>query len=272
MRLGLSRPVDDGVRRFAPLLIAWFVAVVAANPASATLIGVKFGTSASTPAPANWNFVSLEDSPVSNLIDESGAPTTVDLIMVSNQPPFQSFFDGTPAIGTVPSHANPLAPFRGNTYQLSATSFTPMLTFTLDQLTPSTPYHVWVFGARFNAVPQEGIKQRITIGGAGAPVVFDQIGVANDLWVNDTVGSNSDLSTFAMPITSTAAGTITITAAGLPYNALGQSLYTVSGIAFEVVPEPSSWLLVTAGLLWLGSAARRMRRGSSLRARALIVT
>jgi len=73
-------------------LIVWFAASIAAA-SGATLVGVNFGPSGS-PSPTNWTLMTAPGT-VNNLIDSTGAPTTVSLTVSSMSPPPDTF-SGTP--------------------------------------------------------------------------------------------------------------------------------------------------------------------------------
>src|SRR5262249_39489464 len=102
--------------------------------------------------------------------------------------------------------------------------------------------------------------------GAGGPLTFDQSGVGDSLWVNGTLGSSAEsLQSFADVITSTASGTVTITATGFVSDPSGDT-YSVSGLAIQsspAVPEPSSLVLLGLGGVILGGwrSWRKLRAG-----------
>jgi len=188
------------------------------------IVGVHFGSNGK--APTNWTLVSTTNSPLENLIDEDGNETDIGLDF--GAPAFESFYAGSLADSTIPMHTPSLAALKGNTYDSSFSGLT--FTATFSGLDPDEPYAVWVFGARFD--PGIGINQHVTISGAET-VEFDQSGVGNSLWINDTVGSSdNDLESYAEVVTSTPDGTITITATGFIDNPFGDT-YSVSGLAIQ---------------------------------------
>jgi len=222
-------------------LIVWFAASIAAA-SGATLVGVNFGPSGS-PSPTNWTLMTAPGT-VNNLIDSTGAPTTVSLTVSSMSPPPDTF-SGTPVAGTIPSDAPTLANLQSNFSSYNGTPPNNLLA-QFSGLTPSGTYSVYAIGLRF----ENGINQSVTITGAGAPVAFSQIGPVFSLFFNGSIGSSSQtLESYAVPIQASGSGTISIQFAS------GPQRYTAAGVALSFTPSiPATPVPGSLGLALIGLA------------------
>ena len=157
----------------------------------AALVGVDFGTGS---VPPNWTQVasvgnSSFPSAVSNLIDESGAATAVDLSI------FTSFSGGAPNLNativpaTLPQHTPSLANVSNIVFVDSADG-SHSFSAAFKDLKPGFTYEVYVFGLESEAGVTD--SQTVTLSGGSPNIVFAQNPIAGgNLWVNDQVGSSS---------------------------------------------------------------------------------
>ncbi len=239
----------------------WLIgALLSAWPAlsDAALIGVDFGGPLT---PINWTAGSAGPNPRVhlNLIDENGVPTAVDLryegLLTSDTTAF-AFVPNSPHI---PAHSNPLANIDGVVSDAAAISFR------FSELVPSQSYKVWVFGGQTTTGAFADAFHRVTISGSGAPVSFNQdIANIGDLWINDQIGSNDPLESFALAVTASPTGELLIDVVdslqggGAP----GSPVVTIAGLAIEAVPEPSNVAAVACALPLVGLAhfGRRRRK------------
>lgn len=220
--------------------------LVTAAPASAALVGVDFGGGTT---PTNWNILLGGDNPLTltNLIDETGAPTTIDLEVngaVGNDA-ITTF--GTPNAATVPTHTQSLSGIDNGVGDAGG------LSIVLSSLVPNASYELYIFGGPSPFV----FAHDVTVTHGGAPIVFAQAPANNDLWINGSIGTNAQLDTFALTVTATPAGTITITTTSI------QSGTELGGIALQqilaaaIIPEPAT---ASLGLLALAGLTLRRRR------------
>jgi PEP-CTERM motif len=150
----------------------------------------------------------------------------------------------TVGAATIPMGDANLSGIDGNFYGFQT------LTADLSHLKARQAYDVWVFVARENYPTHQGVS----ITGAGTTTFMQLDSSPRQLIVNSNVGSSSeDLSYYALPIVSNAAGDITIDVENMDdgYGA------AISGIAVMAVPEPSTWAMMLVGFAGLGYAARR---------------
>ena len=231
-------------------LFAFFTA-----PVHAAIIGVDFGSPSQT-SPANWTPISGGGN-YSNLIDESGAATSVDLEITGT---IQDYFAAAVLPSTIPSHTNDLTSISENIYNLTPSE---SIQFTFTGLYSNTNYYVWVFGLRDSA---NGLNQNVTINGIQT-VSFNQTGGDEELIVNRSMGSlSNNLYDYAENILSAEDGSISITVRS------NGSLWAVPGIAIEeakssAVPTLSEWGVSIFALLLCAMAVYRMR-GREIRADA----
>jgi len=227
------------VARCRAIVLATLAA--SAAPAPAAIVGIDFGGGTT---PQNWTPLHASPVPISlsNLPNDTGAPTTVDLTLAGAQP---GDFSQDPSAGTIPTHAYSLAGIGEYWFGVG-----PM-TATFSDLPPSSDFRVWVFGLRAFAM-----NNRVTIAGAGAPVTFDQVDLTpGNLWINGALGSSANsLLSYAQVHTSTAAGTITISWLEIPNLTAG---WAIGGLAIEPAPAPATIPFAAAAAL---AVARRRRR------------
>lgn len=229
--------------------------------AKATLVGVDFGPGGQQ-SPSNWTSVSAEGT-YNNLMDENGNITDVSLVVTDS---IGTAYHWAAAVDptTIPSHSNSLADIGGNLYSFDYPSL-PELELQFTSLESGTVYDVWVFGVRDGYF---GMSQDVTIAGQGAPITFAQIADSQKVFVNDSLGSNSqNLSAYAKSVTSTAGGTININIVGDVVES-GYTLYAVAGVAIEphetpppaAIPTLSEWGMIILSVLLALTAVVLMRR------------
>lgn len=171
----------------------------AATPPAPELIGVDFSV-AGTSVPVNWTQgTQSSDFTLSNLIDESGAATSVNLDVA---------FDGGGGLGPfvrpdpspLPVHDNPLTGIGGLIVDQVS------LTFTYSGLNPNAEYDVFVVGGDENTT----FSHEVTITGATTAGPFTQ-NWDDETFINRDLVSASPLDSFAETVTSTSLGEIVIT-------------------------------------------------------------
>lgn len=230
-------------------LIVCVVLVAGAAPSQAALVGVAFGGNGGSgfggggTAPTNWS--SMGNGSLNNLIDETGAPTAID-IAVSGA--FDSLgFAINPA--SIPIHVPSLSVLNGNLFAAPNTS----INVTLSDLLPNTSYDLYVLAARSSVGLNNDV---VTVTGAGAPVGFQQIGATDFLFINSQPGSSAqNLTDFAIQIISSATGTITISAKNTSNAGVLTGIAIAPSAAAAIIPEPTSMIL-----LGLGAATLLRRR------------
>jgi len=96
------------------------------------------------------------------------------------------------------------------------------------------------------------MTQEVTITGSGSPVIFSQSGTTDQVFVNDTLGSNAPFSTFAPKIvTSNSSGEIAIQIQdnGAANIAVLAGLVISDSPALTATPISNTALLTLAGTL-----------------------
>lgn len=229
-------------------VMACFAALIASGAAFASpIVGVRFGGT----GPTTWSVGPAGFNPqgLTNLPDETGAPTPIDLSYsgaVGGNTIIGSF---TPAAGQIPTHVPALTGLSASLQDNQG------IAFTYSDLTPGATYNLYVIGAG-----AFGQTQTVTIAGAGGPLQFNQtLTNIGDVWVNGQVGSNAALETFAVSATASGAGTITVNVTagnGLAVLAMGISP------ASTAVPEPAT-LAVFGGLVLAGAVGYRRRKATA---------
>lgn len=200
------------------------------------IVGVDFDNGEGSPS--NWNTVNV-GTPVTlnNLVREDGAATGWSFTLDAGSP-----FTTAAGAATVPSHPNPLD-LIGDYYFGTGTG-----TARFSNLTPGAQYDVWVFGLRGFTM-----NNRITIEGGGAPITFDQVGTAGQLFVNDAMGDPAlTLADFAVQQTADANGEIRFSFEIVPGGTTG---WTIAGVG--IIPAPGALALL--GLAGLLGGTRRSR-------------
>jgi len=164
--------------------------------AQGDLVGVDFDVASGVP-PANWTLYSTVGSVLlTNLIDESGVPTDVDLNIVTSGHSFDTF---TPNAAELPQHSQSLAGIDGNLFSSQP------VTLTFEDLTAGAAYEVYVFGGDVLADTQS-----VTVTGADS-TNFVQAFAGNQLFVNDEPGDAArTLMSFAEVITADGNGEVAI--------------------------------------------------------------
>jgi hypothetical protein len=244
----------DGMRIIYGLIISAAVSMPVVS--AATLVGVNFGGSTS-PSPTHWTLMSAEGT-LNNLMDSTGAPTAISITTSATPTPPIAFgpLTGVLVTSTIPSDAPSFANLESNFDTSGGTN--NALTAQFSGLTPNATYSVYAIGLRFSGA----MNQSVTVTGSGAPVMFNQAGAVDSLFINGSIGSSSrTLESYALSIPATGSGTITIRFAGV-----SPSRYTVGGLALSSTPSipaspaPSSLLLVLVGLAMVGGVYLVRRR------------
>jgi hypothetical protein len=171
---------------------------------SGSIIGIDFD-SPTNPSPSAWLTIgTASNATFSDLGDEAGGLTAVDLTINELVDGDWDDFDVDLNANTVPQHSNALANLTGQIYTGGDS-----IELIYSDLIPLKNYEVYVMAAEgfFDT-----IDQSVTIAGEGSPVSFDQTFDIEDLFINDQVGdSTRDLSEYAQLIQADANGEITIT-------------------------------------------------------------
>lgn len=183
---------------------------------------------------------------INNLLDTTGATTGISL-SVSASPAPLAYPGLVPLSSTVPSDAPSLTNLQSNFYNTGGS-----LTAVVSGLTPDAYYSIYAIGIRFVGA----MNQTVTITGSGAPLVFSQIGAADSIFINGSIGSSSQtLESYALTVQASGSGTITMQFAA---GASSPSRYNVAGIALSsmpvvnATPVPSSAILMLVGLAAIG--------------------
>jgi len=219
------------------IVLAFFISPLCAP--AAPLVGIDMGADAS---PLNWTTMSAQLTSLSNLINEQGDATTISFTIDSIGGGQSTSADPT----TIPLHPNSLENIAS--YNLAIAT----ITGTYRGLDPGQEYRVWVLGMRI-VNPFANI---VSITGAGPTINFTQNGSVGELWVNGERGDNTrDLASFAVIQTADAGGSIQFT---VGYDAAIANRGVIAGVAIQVIPEPTSTMLLgMAGAL--GLYFRRIR-------------
>lgn len=231
------------------LLTLVLSAAVERQACANNLIGVNFTTATATiPDPQNWNRYSQLSGALSNLIDDTGAPTGVT-------------FAATPTVGDgfLYLSSSTLAPdatpqFDYDLSGMVGYGFRAGGAFRLEfrGLQPNTPYEYWVVGYRAGGAIDNSVM--VSNGDTLGAVSFDQFILFADndgrFLVNTSVSADTDnFNDYAFVTNSSSTGILTIDLAGV-------SQTTVLGaLAIRMVPEPSFGLGIM--LLSLVPALRR---------------
>jgi hypothetical protein len=238
------------VSRFSVTILAILVCG-GTNVHAVSLIGIDFGA----PTPTNWTAGTGGPNPqvFLNLIDETGAATTVDLSYSGDTFSDTTVVPYTPNAAQIPTHSNSLANIGGGLNDADG------ITYTFSSLVPAQPYKVWVFGAKNDFAATT--FHAVTITGSGAPVAFSQTPTnTGDLWVNGQIGSNAALNSFAILASASGTGQLVIRVDDNSPNANDVPVVTLAGLAIELVPEPSTAMMTGLALLILGGTSVRHRR------------
>lgn len=199
---------------------------------AAEVVGIGFSriNSFNDGIPTNWNEITADGS-FPNLIDESGAATTIDATLVNYFEFAQSTIPLEPAPGSVPMHSTSLADL--DTYVQPNGSND---TFVFSDLDPMQTYNVWAIGLRSGAYTNQW-----TITGATSTSFSQSAAGAGELTFNSGLGdSTKTFHSYALQMNPNASGEIAFDIADV-------SGGRVAGLAIQPVPEPSGILF--AGLM-----------------------
>ncbi len=222
------------------------IAVLAlmASAASATTILVNFGPLEGTPAstgapdpnfifavPAGWNNVKFVDTTagpgasLTDMVDSTGAATTVDLLQTAGGLSISSDWRGSPVTST----GYPTACTASYNYGMGGA------TLVISGLDPQLPVEISLFCSR---QATETTPERMTL--------FTATGLNSNTFEQNAFGNVSIVDT-TVPINPTAAGTIEVVLVG----GSGTSGYKpyVNVMELNIIPEPATMgLLVIGGL------------------------
>ncbi|MEQ9412041.1 MAG: GEVED domain-containing protein [Fuerstiella sp.] len=166
------------------------------------LIGIDFGPAGDV-SPANWNQSDGNggvDYSITNLTDEAGNATAVDLDVLFFPAAAGGTVASTPSVASLPTHSNPLDNIDGALTQETA------MAFQFSDLDPSAVYEVYLFGGDTST----SFTQDVTISDANGTTLFTQAW-NNNLFVNDQATSNANLNTFAVTAVAGSSGTFSVT-------------------------------------------------------------
>lgn len=199
-----------------------------------TLVGVDFGGGI---LPANWTgFSGTADATLTDLMDETGAATTVDVDINFDATLQGGNTNFSPSALELPIHTTSLAGLD------QAVTDQGNLDLTFSDLVPNQFYEIYVFaGDVFSD------NQQVTISAPDTGTIqeqFNQPHNADQLIVNDQVGdSASTLTSFAKYAMADTNGDLLITIDSSP--SIG-GLFGVSGVALRPGTPPMSDLSITA--------------------------
>lgn len=234
-------------RLWVAIVAAGLISGLGVHTASAELVGVDFGSGSSTPT--NWNIGIGGSNPrtVSNLIDEAGVETGIDLEFNGVTGSNTGSSPVIPAAGQIPTHTQSLTGIDGGIGDLEGVDLL------LSNLMPGTDYDLYLFTGATSFNPSTPVDVSITHG--DTPIIFTQNVLSGDIWINGSLGSNAPLSTFAITATATGTGTISISVTPV----VNSTHVVLAGLALEQnVPEPTSLGVMGLGVLALISTRRRV--------------
>ena len=171
------------------------------------LVGVDIGVFGNNPQfgteiPLNWTFLDMQPRTLSNLIDETGTATGFNL-HVTNFDQVTNGSNQSPVTNTVPIHTPSLEGV-DEYFVLSPIQNEWQLTYS--SLVPNSQYEIYLFSHSPGTT-----LSNVTITHAGNPISFSQSFSANQLIINDTIGSNQQtLDQYAKIATADATGQIRI--------------------------------------------------------------
>lgn len=213
------------------------VAIERLRSAQGPLVGIDFGEPGDL-SPANWTSATGADTSLTDLIDESGTGTPYDFAISSDG--FFSEDSASPSFGQIPSHTNPLDEIKGNIWSSGGTQ----TSIVFSDLTPGDMFNVYLFGS-----DTLDTTNNVVIVGAGPPVIFTQAYAANELAINDQLGTSVlPLNSYAETVVASAAGEISITVSqmvgeiGLAGVAI-EPLRPLVGVGFGLAAgsSPTNW-------------------------------
>ncbi|MCA9084628.1 MAG: hypothetical protein KDA81_11260, partial [Planctomycetaceae bacterium] len=199
-----------------------------------TLIGIDFGGGTT---PANWTgYAGTTDTSFSNLIDESGAATAIDVDINFNSAFAATNVSFAPTSAQLPVHTGSLAGVDG------AVTGQDNVELTFSDLVPGQSYEIYVFGGDVFSG-----NQQVTITAPATATTLDQFTqnhVANQLIVNSEVGDNSrSIASFASYSTADANGELQLRVEAIPASG---GVYGLAGVALRAGSPPAATLSIAA--------------------------
>jgi len=194
-------------------------------PSEGVLVGIDFADSGNA-APTNWTSVSDGgNTTLSDLVDEDGNPTAIDLAIAELADGTWDGYPVTPIASTIPQNSNDLSNLDGQIY-----TGADALRLTFQDLNPGSDYEIFVMSAEgFYA----SIEQDVTIAGAGDPITFNQDFNQDELFINDQIGdSTRTFDEYALIVEANGSGEIVIDIA--PDGATSDVV--LAGLAIREVP------------------------------------
>lgn len=190
-----------------------------------TLVGVDFGGGVT---PANWApFTGSTDGVISNLSDETGAATGINLAIDFDELP-GAYDVFSPVSSEIPAHTQSLVGLDNNYEDQGSVQLT------YQNLAPGVTYDLYIFAGDTFADTQ---RVTITDEAAGGSIltVFEQPHGANQLIVNDQVGDSSRaLTSYAIGAPADANGEINITV-----DSGNGTFFSLAGVALGIPTPPS---------------------------------
>jgi hypothetical protein len=175
-------------------------------PSVGNIIGFNFATSAQTASPQNWTLISSATT-VTNVTDDTGAPTTVGLTLSA---PGTISFIGNSAIGATatPQYIYDLSSMNGYAFRSSAGP----LTVEVFGLEPDRTYEYWYVAHRASLAVNNIVQ--VSHGDVPNAISFNQTHTGSWFSVNPTVANNTmDFNTLSQSTLSSSTGTITFNVA-----------------------------------------------------------